>query len=75
MKEINGTLHTNTGRLAEGSLVKYSCHSGYERVMGNLVQECVQNATQYYWTGKAPVCDRKFRFDISTYLPTYLPTY
>jgi len=60
MNEINGTLHTNTGRYAEGSLVKYSCEYGFERVLGNLVQECVQNATQYYWSGTTPVCDSKF---------------
>ena len=58
IQSINGTIHNSTGRYAEGSIVKYECDYGYERTSGNLLQECVQDAVKFYWSGKPPVCER-----------------
>uniref|UniRef100_A0A7M5WWI0 Uncharacterized protein n=1 Tax=Clytia hemisphaerica TaxID=252671 RepID=A0A7M5WWI0_9CNID len=58
IQSVNGTIHNSTGRYAEGSIVEYQCDHGYERTSGNLLQECVQDAIKFYWSGKSPVCER-----------------
>ena len=57
-KQINGSVQNETGRYIEGSKVFYQCINGYERQSGNLQQECLRDATKYFWSGAVPVCER-----------------
>ena len=45
-----------------GSKVSYQCMKDYVRKSGNLQQECLRDATKYFWSGTVPVCERKIYF-------------
>ena len=65
---LNGSIQNETERFIEGSKVSYKCIQGYERQSGNMLRECIKDATKYFWSGSSPVCERNMLFIFNKYL-------
>ena len=57
---VTGLKHPD-GSYKLGSRVVYTCNRGYELKSGNARQECIQNKTDSFWSGKLPTCDSKLK--------------
>ena len=57
---VTGLKHPD-GSYKLGSRVVYTCNRGYELKSGNARQECIQNKTDSFWSGKLPTCESKLK--------------